>query len=57
VITRIAGNGRVCANPPNCGDGGTATIAQLGRPRAVAVDSTGNLYIADTDDDEVRRVG
>src|SRR5204862_4625542 len=38
------------------GDNGPATGAQLKLPAAVAVDSAGNLYIADFDDNRVRKV-
>ncbi|MBI3250188.1 MAG: PD40 domain-containing protein [Deltaproteobacteria bacterium] len=38
------------------GDGGVAASAQLDHPYAVAVDSTGNLFIADTDNNRVRKV-
>ncbi len=38
------------------GDGGAATNAQLQGPTAVAMDSAGNLYIADTGNMEIRRV-
>jgi len=38
------------------GDGGPATRATLNFPSAVAVDVTGNLYIADTMNHRVRRV-
>ena len=38
------------------GDGGLATAAQLNRPRGIAVDSTGNVYISDTDNQRVREV-
>jgi sugar lactone lactonase YvrE len=53
VITTIAGNGTAGFS----GDGGKATQAALNFPRAVAVDGAGNVYIADTRNIRVRRVG
>ncbi len=38
------------------GDGGPATQAQLGSPGGVAIDANGNIYIADSSNDRVRRV-
>jgi trimeric autotransporter adhesin len=38
------------------GDGGPATGAQLNWPTAVALDATGNLYIADTSNQVIRKV-
>jgi sugar lactone lactonase YvrE len=42
IITTVAGGG-----PMNSGDGGPATSAGLLQPQGVAVDTSGNLYIAD----------
>jgi len=57
VITTYAGNGTPCALPTNtCGDGGLATAANLKNPSSVVLDSTGNLYIADTGDHKIRKV-
>ncbi len=56
TITRFAGNGTSCASPPSCGDGGAATAAQLRSPFGVAVDRSGNVYIADAGDNEIRKV-
>ncbi|MEZ4369008.1 MAG: hypothetical protein R2939_22415 [Kofleriaceae bacterium] len=52
VISTVAGTG----SQGFSGDGGTATSAQLKEPAAVAVDGTGNLYIADTANHRVRRL-
>jgi uncharacterized protein (TIGR03437 family) len=52
VITTVAGNG----TPGFSGDSGPATSAQLYGPRGVAVDSAGNLYIADTDNNRIRKI-
>ncbi len=38
------------------GDGGAATNAELNVPRSVAVDSAGNIYIADTRNNRIRKV-
>jgi sugar lactone lactonase YvrE len=55
-MTRIAGTGTFCSSPPNCNDNRPATSAQLNSPEGLAVDAAGNLYIADTSDQEIREV-
>jgi sugar lactone lactonase YvrE len=58
-ITTIAGNntaGGGCQTTTNCNNGGPATGAQLNNPEGVAVDSSGNLYIADTGNNIIRKV-
>ncbi len=58
VITTVAGTGSVCSSPTgSCGDGGPATQASFNNPSGVAVDGAHNLYIADTYDNRIRRVG
>jgi sugar lactone lactonase YvrE len=52
VISTVAGNG----NNGYSGDGGQATSAQLNEPPKLAVDSTGNLYIADLYNERIRKV-
>jgi len=52
TISTVAGNGTV----GNGGDGGPATSAQLYHPMGVALDSLGDIYIADTDNQRVREV-
>jgi hypothetical protein len=54
TITTVAGGG--LPSPPGVGDGGPATSAKLGSPEGLTVDSDGNLYIADTMNNRVRRV-
>jgi sugar lactone lactonase YvrE len=52
IITTVAGNG----NGTYAGDGGAATNASLCNPQAVALDAVGNLYIADANNNVIRRV-
>jgi sugar lactone lactonase YvrE len=50
IITTIAGTG----DAGNLGDGGPAVAAQLNAPSNLALDSAGNLYVADTGNSRVR---
>ena len=52
VISTVAGDGTY----GHGGDGGAAVAAQLDFPRGVALDSAGNLYIADTNNHRIRKV-
>ena len=51
-ITTLAGTGY----PGSGGDGGLAVQAQLQSPQGVAVDSLGNVYVADTGNHRVRKI-
>ena len=52
TITTVAGSGVAGFS----GDGGLATNASLQFPLGMAMDSLGNLYIADGDNNRIRRV-
>lgn len=52
VITTVAGNGTAGYS----GDGSVPTSAELFLPQGVALDAAGNLYIADTGNERIRKV-
>jgi sugar lactone lactonase YvrE len=52
LIRTVGGTGR----PGFSGDGGPAMQAQLANPQALAVDTRGNVFVADTFNDRVRRI-
>jgi sugar lactone lactonase YvrE len=52
ILTIVAGTGTLGFS----GDGGLATLADLQVPEGVAVDSAGNLYIADSENARIREV-
>ena len=52
VITTVAGNGTAGFS----GDAGQATAAELSGPTDVATDAAGNLYIADQNNNRIRKV-
>ncbi len=52
LITTVAGNGAGGYS----GDGGQATAAKLNAPYGIAVDEFGNLYIADSGNNVIRKV-
>ncbi len=51
-ISTVVGNGI----PGYVGDGGSAVAAELNTPTGIAIDQSGNLYIADEGNSAVRRV-
>jgi sugar lactone lactonase YvrE len=53
TITLVAGTGVAGFS----GDGGPALAAMINLPRAVAVDTQGNLFVADTYNHRIRKIG
>ena len=53
VTSVFAGTGRLAFS----GDGGLASSAALNSPQGIALDSAGNLWICDTGNQRIRRVG
>ena len=51
-ISTLVGNG----TPGYAGDGAASTKAEIGDPLGIAVDGSGNLYIADTFNNVIRKV-
>jgi hypothetical protein len=52
IISTIAGNG----TPSYTGDGGLAASASLNTPAGISIDGAGNLYIADSVNNVIRRI-
>lgn len=52
TITTFAGTGK----PGYSGDNGSAIAARIWDPLGVAVDSLGNVYLADSQNNRIRRV-
>ncbi len=51
-VTTVCGNG----SPGNSGNGGLATSASLNTPKGIALDGSGNLYVADAENHWIRFV-
>jgi hypothetical protein len=52
IISTIAGNGQKGFE----GDGGPATRASFNTPQGIAVDASGNLFVADSNNNRVRKI-
>jgi sugar lactone lactonase YvrE len=57
AISTIAGSGAPSFSGGFAGDGASPTAASLAKPTGVAVDSGGNIYIADTNNQVIRQIG
>jgi NHL repeat-containing protein len=57
IIQTLVGNGTECATPTaTCGDGGLPNSAQLNNPYGIFLDASGNIFVADTEDNRIRVV-
>jgi sugar lactone lactonase YvrE len=58
IITTVAGSGPTGSEAPGAfaGDGGPATAARLDEPHGLAIDATGNLFIAEALNHRIRKV-
>src|SRR5207253_753443 len=53
IVTTVAGTG---GDDGYTGDGGPATLAKMNDPTGIAVDKSGNMYIADSENQVIRKV-
>jgi sugar lactone lactonase YvrE len=56
VVTTLAGSPSLCAFPQWGNLNGIGSAAEFAWPNGVAVDGSGNVYVADTYNDEIREV-
>jgi trimeric autotransporter adhesin len=58
VITTVAGTGKIGVDAGTfSGDGGPALRAHLWEPSGLAFDARGNLFVADRDNNRIRKIG
>ena len=55
IISTIAGNGQTFVGPDS-GDGGLATKAILNSPFSLAIDGSGNIYVAEASGNRIRKI-
>ena len=52
ILHHVAGTGKA----GYAGDGGPAAVAQLNGPKGIAVAANGNVFVADTENNAIRRI-
>lgn len=56
-ISTIAGDNTICSPHTNtCGDGGVASLAKFDSPFDIYIDSSGIIYVSDTNDERIRKL-
>ena len=55
LVVTLAGSGGACGEGGGT-QNGIGTIARFNRPRGITIDSEGNLYVADIDNDRIRKI-
>jgi len=55
-ISTVAGSGGASFSGGFAGDGASAATATLARPSGVSVDASGNVYVADSDNQRIRKL-
>jgi hypothetical protein len=58
TVAGVSGSNTACTTvpAPSCGDGGAATVSAFSAPTGIALDVSGNMYVADSGTNRVREI-